>query len=251
VTDLRTLYNEEIATLEPDLFALGALFSPSTGIIDTHQYMLSLVGKIQELGGMIAYRSAFQSADAIDGGYKLTCNSDEVSCTNLINAGGLHSQDAAERIRSLSGVTIPKRYLTKGSYFTMAKASPFKHLIYPVPNTASLGVHVTLDLAGQIRFGPDQEWVETLDYEVDPARADGFYAAIRKYYPALEDNCLHAAYSGIRPKTQSPGDPMKDFEIQGPPEHGLQGLVSLYGMESPGLTSSLAIGEYVADLLKI
>ncbi len=251
VTDLQQLCPSEIKTLEPQLFAIGALFSPSTGIIDTHQYMLSLVGKIQELGGMIAYRSAFLSAKEIDNGYKVTCEDGEVSCTNLINASGLEGQEVARHINSLSDETIPKRYLTKGSYFTMAKPSPFKHLIYPVPNTASLGVHVTLDLAGQIRFGPDQEWVDGIDYAVDPARANGFYDAIRKYYPTLEDNCLHAAYSGIRPKIQGPTDGMKDFEIQGPSDHGQQRLVSLYGMESPGLTSSLAIGEYVADLLQI
>ncbi|WP_025899850.1 NAD(P)/FAD-dependent oxidoreductase [Sneathiella glossodoripedis] len=247
VHDLADLTVQDIKRLEPQLSATGGLLSPSTGIIDTHQYMLSLVGNIQSLGGHIAYQSPFEAATVREDGFVITCGDTEITCTYLVNSGGLQSQLVSSNIKGLAKSTIPQRHLTKGSYFTMSKPSPFKHLIYPVPNTASLGVHVTLDLAGQVRFGPDQEWVQAIDYSVDPARAESFYEAIRKYYPALPDNCLQSAYSGIRPKIQGPNDPMMDFCIQGPKEHGIDGLMCLYGMESPGLTSSLAIGEYVAN----
>ena len=249
VKDLEFVSVSELHAIEPYLNAVKALRSPSTGIIDTHQFMLSLTGQIENYGGMIAYNARFHNAVPTSNGFKVKCGDTEITCSNLINCGGLLSQENAANIESYPTNKIPKRYLTKGSYFTMTKPSPFKHLIYPVPNTASLGVHVTLDLAGQIRFGPDQEWTDQLDYKVDPSRAADFYEAIRKYYPSLPDGALVPAYAGIRPKVQGPNDPMKDFDIRGPNSHGINGLVSLYGMESPGLTSSLAIGSYVAKLL--
>lgn len=250
VSDLTFVTASELLKIEPELNAVKALLSPSTGIIDTHQYMLSLVGQIENKGGMIAYNTCFNQAASLGGGFKIRCDDTEFTCQNLINSGGLFSQQNALKIQHHPAIQIPERHLTKGSYFTMTKPSPFRHLIYPVPNTASLGVHVTLDLAGQIRFGPDQEWTDQLNYEVDPNRAEYFYEAIRKYYPALPAESLMPAYAGIRPKVQGPNDPMKDFDIQGPRSHGMNGLVSMYGMESPGLTSSLAIANYVADLLK-
>jgi L-2-hydroxyglutarate oxidase LhgO len=249
VSDLQYLSKAEAKKLEPALHCSSALLSPSTGIIDSHQLMLSYVGEIEDNGGNIAYHAPFNRAEVITGGYEVHCPEISLTCRNLINSAGLYAQEVAHRIEGLSSKCIPMRYITKGSYFTMNARSPFSRLIYPVPNTASLGIHVTLDIAGQIRFGPDQEWVESINYEVDPNRAENFYEAIRKYWPELPDNSLLPAYSGIRPKTQSPNDSMMDFIIDNESTHSLPGLVNLFGMESPGLTSSLAIGSYVTDVL--
>ncbi|GLQ07714.1 NAD(P)/FAD-dependent oxidoreductase [Sneathiella chinensis] len=250
VDDIRRLSRAEAEALEPAVRCEGALLSPSTGIIDTHQYMLSLVGEIESHGGAIAYLSPFEKADILPGGFQVEAGGMTLTARKLINSAGLQAQGVAENIRGLDAAHIPTRHLTKGSYFTMHAPSPFRHLIYPVPNTASLGIHVTLDLAGQIRFGPDQQWVDDLQYDVDPARADDFYDAIRKYYPDLKDGSLIPAYSGIRPKIQGPNDPAMDFAIYGMDQHGVPGLINLFGMESPGLTSSLAIADHVADLLE-
>jgi len=249
VFDLEVLDSHTALRLEPALTCVGALRSPSTGIIDTHQYMLSLVGDIETNGGTIAYNSPFNTAAALSGGFRVTSGSTKLTCKSLINSAGLGAQTVASNINGLASAYIPQRYMTKGSYFTMATPNPFRQLIYPVPNTASLGVHVTLDMAGQIRFGPDQEWVDHIDYQVDPARANHFYEAIRRYYPALPDNALLSAYSGIRPKVQGPTDPMKDFGISTSRVHGINGLVNLFGMESPGLTASLKIASHVGDIL--
>lgn len=250
VTDLQKLTQDEAMSLEPHLSCTGALLSPSTGVIDTHQYMLSLVGDIESQGGQIAYNAPFDSAMSITGGYKIISGDTELTARNLINAAGLGAQKAAKKIEACHPLEIPTRYLAKGTYFTAHIKSPFSRLIYPVPNTASLGIHVTLDMAGQIRFGPDQEWVDEINYELDPTRADAFYEAIRRYYPELEDRSLIPAYTGIRPKLQHPGGAVQDFHISGPKNHGNPGLALLYGMESPGLTSSLAIGSYIERLLK-
>lgn len=249
VDDLTFLNKEKAQAMEPALSCEGALLSPSTGIIDTHQYMLSLAGEVESYGGALAYHSNFDHAVKTTAGFNVTSGQTEISCKNLINSGGLGAQDIAQKIDGLDQEFIPERHLAKGSYFTMHMASPFKHLIYPVPNTASLGIHVTIDLAGQIRFGPDQEWVDEVDYEVDLRRAEDFYAAIRRYYPELPDNSLIAAYSGMRPKTQTPTGSATDFDISSPEKHAIPGLVNLFGMESPGLTSSLAIGRYVREIL--
>lgn len=249
VTDLRRLTKAEALSQEPHLFCTGALLSPSTGIIDTHQYMLSLVGDIESQGGQIAFNSPFDKAETIAGGFRISSGETELTARNIVNAAGLGAQKAAEKIKPAVPFDIPARYLAKGTYFTAHIKSPFSKLIYPVPNTASLGIHVTLDMAGQIRFGPDQEWVEDINYDLDPARADAFYDAIRRYYPDLEENSLVPAYTGIRPKLQHPGGSVRDFQISGPKDHGNEGLVLLFGMESPGLTSSLAIGSYVEQLL--
>ncbi|USG60206.1 NAD(P)/FAD-dependent oxidoreductase [Sneathiella marina] len=249
VMDLEMLGRDQVQAMEPALQSVAALLSPSTGTIDSHQLMLAYVGEIEDHGGSIAYNAAFESAKRYKEGFLVTSGDTDIICHNLINSAGLYAQEVAAAIKDLPAEHIPTRYLTKGSYFTMNAPSPFSRLIYPVPNSASLGIHVTLDQAGQIRFGPDQEWIDHIDYEVDPARADGFYDAIRRYWPALPDNSLIPAYAGIRPKIQSPTDIMKDFQIDDAHIHGLAGLVNLFGMESPGLTSSLKIGDVVADLL--
>jgi L-2-hydroxyglutarate oxidase LhgO len=249
VDDIEFLTREAATKMEPSLNCTAALLSPSTGIIDSHQLMLAYVGEIEDHGGAIAYHTPFESAEPTTDGFKVTAGGTTVECRNLINSAGLSAQSMAEKITGLAPEHIPTRYLTKGSYFTMTARSPFSRLIYPVPNTASLGIHVTIDLAGQIRFGPDQEWVDHIDYEVDPARCVDFYEAIRRYYPALPDECLIPAYSGIRPKVQTPGGAAADFMIMDEREHGVAGLVNLFGMESPGLTSSLRIGDAVKDKL--
>ncbi|MEH6476793.1 MAG: NAD(P)/FAD-dependent oxidoreductase [Sneathiella sp.] len=249
VHDLSFLTAQEAHTMEPALNCSGALLSPSTGIIDTHQYMLSLVGEIESSGNFIAYNAPFDGAGAIENGFRVNSNGNEIKCKHLINAAGLGAQTVAGEIADLAPQFVPTRFLAKGSYFTMNAPSPFAHLIYPVPNTASLGIHVTLDMAGQIRFGPDQEWVDTIDYEMDADRDDAFYEAIRKYYPQLPDDVLIPAYTGIRPKLQNASNGVKDFLISDRSHHGLPGLVNLFGMESPGLTSSLSIAKYVCALL--
>ncbi len=245
VLDLEFLDGSRLQALEPHLNSVGALLSPSTGIIDTHQYMLSLLGGLEENGGSLALKAPFTSAVSIKNGFSVQSGDTSLTCKNLINAAGLSAQHVAKGIDGLDPSHIPPLYLAKGSYFTAHIQSPFSRLIYPVPNTASLGIHVTLDMAGQIRFGPDQEWVEEIDYNVEEQRGEAFYEAIRRYYPDLPDGCLVPAYSGVRPKLQNPDGNVRDFHISLPSEHGIDGLVNLFGMESPGLTSSLAIADYV------
>ncbi len=252
VTDLRFVSADELSQLEPEVAGAGALLSPSTGIVDSHGLMLAYQGEAEASGMMIAFNSPLTGATVAKGGFELQVGGPapmRLGCRRLINSAGLGAQTVAESVSGLDADHVPKRYLNKGSYFTMQGRAPFRHLIYPVPRSASLGIHLTLDLAGQARFGPDQEWIDEIDYAVDPARATAFYESVRRYYPGLPEDALEPAYSGIRPKTQAPGDPMADFTIMGPERHGVAGLVNLFGMESPGLTSSLAIGEYVRTLL--
>jgi len=251
-TELDWMDGAEAMTLEPELKCLKALSSPTTGILDTHAYMLSLQGEIEAHGGWVALNSPLEHAQVTKDGLLLTVGGAEpmeVLAGTVINSAGLDAQGVAARINGLDAAHIPPRYLCKGNYFTLSGKAPFQRLIYPVPGAASLGCHYTRDLGGQGRFGPDAEWVETIDYEVDPARGDSFYAQIRCYWPGLKDGALSPAYSGMRPKLQAPGETAHDFRIDGPTVHGVKGLVNLFGIESPGLTSSLAIGAYVADLL--
>ncbi|WP_339715584.1 NAD(P)/FAD-dependent oxidoreductase [uncultured Sneathiella sp.] len=250
VRDITFLSRAEAVKMEPALHCTAALLSPSTGIIDSHQLMLAYVGEIEDGGGSIAFNAPFERAKKSPEGFTVEAGGTTVSCRNLINSAGLQAQEVAARITDLAKEHIPPRYLTKGSYFTMTAPSPFSRLIYPVPNTASLGIHVTLDLAGQIRFGPDQEWVEEINYVVNPERAHDFYAAIRRYFPTLPENCLIPAYSGIRPKVLTPDGEAADFMLMDERDHGLPGLINLFGMESPGLTSSLAIGTFIAESLR-
>lgn len=250
VDDLVWLSGHEAQAKEPALSCVAALYSPSTGIIDSHAYMLALQGDIEAHGGAIAFNTGFQSARIIPGGFEVTATGDVVlTTTRLINAGGLHASKVARALAGLAPETIPQTRYAKGNYFSLAKKAPFTHLIYPAPHAHGLGVHLTLDMGGAAKFGPDVEWVETIDYEVDPRRGDSFYAAIRTYWPDLPEGALQPSYSGIRPKICGPNDPAADFRIDGKAVHGIPHLVNLFGIESPGLTSSLAIAERVRALL--
>ena len=239
--------------IEPQVRCTAALHSPVTGIFDTHAYMLALLGDAQEARAMLALNAPVMGGEisstaiAIEVGGAAPMR---VACRRVVNSAGLHAQTVARTIAGQPADRIPPQYLCKGNYFTLAGRGPFTHLIYPVPGHASLGLHYTLDLAGQARFGPDVEWVEREDYDVDAGRAGQFYQAIREYWPGLADGSLQPAYSGIRPKIHAQGEPVPDFRIDGPAEHGVPGLVNLFGIESPGLTSSLAIAERVTELLQ-
>ncbi len=252
VADLRWLGGDELRALEPALAAVGAYFSPSTGIIDSHALMLAYQADLEAAGGMVVLRAPVLSGTAGAPGFALAVGGAEpmaLSCKLLVNSGGIHAPRLARAITGIPPATIPRDYFCRGVYFTLSMRSPFRHLIYPVPEAAGLGVHLTLDLAGQARFGPDIEWIDGIDYTVDPRRGERFYAAIRSYWPELPDGALQPGYAGIRPKISGPREPAADFFIQGPAEHGLPGLVNLYGIESPGLTASLAIADEVAALL--
>jgi len=258
VADLEMLTGAEAQALEPDLSCVGALSSPSTGIIDSHGLMLALLGDAEADGAAIAYRSPLLGADITDDGFLLEVGGDapmRLACRELVNAAGLNAWDVAAALRGFPAAAIPPRWLAKGNYFTLSGCrAPFSRLIYPAPEDGGLGVHLTLDLAGQARFGPDVEWLGDvapagIDYRVNPARGDGFYAAIRRYWPALPDGALVPAYAGVRPKLSGPGAPAADFRIAGPADHGVAGLIHLLGIESPGLTSCLAIADIVAQRL--
>ncbi len=252
---LRSLSKSEISELEPNLSVAGALFSPSTGIIDSHSLMLSYQGEAEDHGAMIAFMSPVEGGSIGEGRITLSVGGDaamQLDCLELVNSAGLGAQGIANRLQGLSPVTVPPLHFAKGNYFTLAGKTPFNHLIYPVPVAGGLGTHSTLDMGGQTKFGPDVEWSEQIDYSVDPHRGDGFYAAIRRYWPDLPDNSLQPGYVGIRPKLAGPegGKYDSDFLIQGPSDHRIKGLVNLYGIESPGLTSSLAIADYVLEQLE-
>ena len=230
--------------------------SPSTGVIDSHSLMLAYQGDAEDHGAMIAFISPIIGGQIAGNGIEIRVADDQgnetrLACDLLVNSAGLHAQNVARSIDGIPPDSVPAQYFCKGSYFSLLGRQPFGRLIYPVPASASLGVHVTVDLAGQVRFGPDQEWIDDIDYDVDPTRADTFYEAVRRYYPDLADGALQPAYSGVRPKLQAPGEPAADFVVQGPEVHGVDGLVNLYGIESPGLTSSLAIAELVGHKLGI
>jgi L-2-hydroxyglutarate oxidase LhgO len=253
VDDLTWLTSDEMHVLEPELDAFAALSSPSTGIIDSHGFLLALQGEFEQAGGVIAFRSPLQYGHCDGTAIYLEAGAEEplsLAASVVVNCAGLHAQEVSHLIDGVPKSSIPRAYLAKGNYYVLQSKCPFRRLVYPVPEPGGLGVHLTLDLAGQARFGPDVEWVEREDYRVDPARAERFYAAIRRYWPALPNESLQPGYAGIRPKLHGPDEPAADFLIQGPDEHGVQGLVNLYGIESPGLTSALAIAEDVADLLK-
>jgi L-2-hydroxyglutarate oxidase LhgO len=252
VTDLRELTAAAASALEPAVRVAGALFAPSSGIVDSHGYMLSLQGELEDHGGALALNSPVTGGEIRDGGFLVEVGGTDpltLQCRLLINAGGLGAQAIAGSLRGLDRKFVPPLYLAKGHYFTLTGRSPFTHLVYPMPEAAGLGVHVTLDLNGRAKFGPDVEWIDRIDYDVDVNRAASFYATIRSYYPGLADGALEPAYTGIRPKLQAPGGPAEDFLIQGPETHGVPGLVNLFGIESPGLTCSLAIADEVSARL--
>jgi L-2-hydroxyglutarate oxidase LhgO len=258
VHDLVRIEAREAMAMEPALRCVAALHSPSTGIIDSHALMLACLGDAEAAGAMLALRSPLAGCDFDGDGFVLHVGGEtpaEVKARTLVNSAGLRAPSLAGRIEGFPRDRLPKEYYAKGNYYALQGRAPFSRLVYPVPEPGGLGVHVTLDLAGQARFGPDVEWLpaigEEVDYSVDPRRAERFYAAIRRYWPAIAEGALAPAYCGIRPKISGPGEPAADFVIQGPAEHGLPGLVNLFGIESPGLTASLALADYVADVLKI
>jgi L-2-hydroxyglutarate oxidase LhgO len=251
VLDLQTLDGDAARALEPALNCEAALLSPSTGIIDSHAFMLALRGDAEDAGAACAFHTPLLRARATAGRITFDVGGDapiSLECGLLVNAAGLGAPAVARSIDGMPIDLIPAAYLAKGNYFSCNARAPFSHLIYPVPEPGGLGVHLTLDMAGQARFGPDVEWVETVDYAVDPARAERFYPAIRRYWPTLPDGALMPSYSGIRPKIVPPAVAVQDFLIQGPQDHGVDGLINLFGIESPGLTSSLAIADYVSEL---
>ena len=254
VEDLEWRTPSEVNVEEPAVFCVKALWSPSTGIIDSHGLMLAYQGDAETAGAIIAFNAPVESGSIEDDGINLSIAGDNpinLKAQIVINAAGLHAQKIAAKFKGLTKNTIPPSYYAKGNYYSLLGKPPFKRPIYPVPEKAGLGVHVTVDLGGQVRFGPDVEWVDDLNYDVDPARADSFYSAVRAYYPDLLDGSIQPAYSGIRPKMQAPGEVARDFLVQGPDEHGVEGLVNLYGIESPGLTASLAIADQVASQIGI
>jgi L-2-hydroxyglutarate oxidase LhgO len=253
VADLRMLAEREARALEPQLACVAALESPSTGIVDSHAFMLGLRGEAEDHGAAIAFRSPLRAGHIRNGAIELEVGGEEpmrLLAHAVVNSAGLFAQDVARRIEGFPAERIPPTHYCKGNYFSLSGRSPFSRLVYPAPESAGLGVHLTLDLAGQARFGPDVEWIERIDYDVDPRRAEVFYSAIRSYWPGLKDGALQPAYSGIRPKLHARGQPARDFQIQGPGDHGVPGLVNLFGIESPGLTAALAIGDHVRELLR-
>ncbi len=259
VENMRLLSGAEARAIEPNLNATAALLSSETGVFDSHGYMLALRGEIEHWGGaVLTHAPVLRGAIEADGGFVLEIggpNPARLRCKWLVNAAGLHAQAVARTLAGLDAQFIPDLILAKGSYFGCAGASAFTRLIYPAPVDGGLGVHLTLDLNGRMRFGPDVEWLDssdpqTIDYRVDAARGDSFYAAIRRYWPSLKDDALTPDYSGCRPKLSGPGAPAADFRIDGAETHGQAGLVNLFGIESPGLTSSLAIAEMVLARLE-
>jgi L-2-hydroxyglutarate oxidase LhgO len=244
VTDVDFIPREKAMEWEPELHCVAALHSPSTGIIDSHALMLAYLGDAEARGAMLALKSPLSKVFVRNDSFELHVEGSEpIEAKILINSAGLRAPTVARTMQGYRAELSPKEYYAKGNYYSLARKNPFSRLIYPVPEPGGLGVHVTLDLGGQARFGPDVEWVERIDYDVDPRRAERFYAAIRRYWPGLPDGALLPGYSGIRPKTAGPGEPAPDFQIQGPREHGVPGLVHLFGIESPGLTASLALAE--------
>jgi L-2-hydroxyglutarate oxidase LhgO len=255
VDDLRFVSAAEAQALEPALHCTKALLSPSTGIIDSHALMLGLLGDAEVNGATLSLntrivsgrvepsRIVVRTIDAASG------EQFEITAPRLINAAGLGAVTLAASLEGFGRQFLPTLRYAKGNYFSVAGRAPFSHLVYPVPEPGGLGVHLTLDLAGAARFGPDVEWTDTIDYRVDPTRGERFYAAIRKYWPDLPDGSLQAAYSGIRPKLSGPGEVNSDFVIQHAATHGIDGLINLFGIESPGLTASLAIAEHVMCIL--
>ncbi|MBX3596228.1 MAG: NAD(P)/FAD-dependent oxidoreductase [Rhizobiaceae bacterium] len=249
VHDLELLSREQVAEMEPALRCSAAVLSPSTGIVDSASYMNALLGDAEAHGAMVALATPVLGADVSSDGIIVETGGEQpmaLKARFLVNASGLGAQSFARNIRGMPSELVPPLYLAKGNYYSLGGRAPFSRLIYPMPEKGGLGVHLTLDLGGQARFGPDVEWIEELDYSVDPRRADGFYEAIRRYWPDLPDESLQPAYAGVRPKIEKPGGSSTDFMVQTAAVHGIPYLVNLFGVESPGLTSSLAIADYVA-----
>ncbi len=252
VDDLQWLDAAAVREQEPAVTAVAGLLSPSTGIIDSHAFMLSLQGELEARSGMIAFHAPVLSGEIRDEGIVVEAGGAEpmtLQCDWLVNSAGLHAQTVARALRGFPAGHIPPQYFAKAHYYTLAGRSPFRRLIYPMPVAGGLGTHVTIDLGGQVKFGPDVRWVDAVNYDFDDALAGEFYESIRRYYPALQDGQLQPGYTGIRPKVSGPSEPAGDFVVQGPSVHGVAGLVNLFGIESPGLTASLAIARQVRAVL--
>ena len=262
VPEIKMITGEQAKSMEPDLQCAAAVLSSTTGIVDSHGLMLSLLGGFEDAGGMIAYQSPLMSAQPIgvnaQDGFELEIGGADgmkIQTKLLINCAGMSAPAIAKKIEGLGHEQIPKAYFAKGNYFSLSGKSPFKHLIYPIPEPGGLGVHLTLDMGGQAKFGPDVEWLDIdeekqIDYTVNPKRGEGFYEAVRRYWPGLKDNALQPDYSGVRAKIVPPNATAGDFCFNTPRDHGLEGLFNLYGFESPGLTSSLAIAKYLEGQIK-
>ena len=250
--ELELLTRAEALALEPQLSCVGALHSPLTGIIDSHAYMLALLGQAESHGPMLVCSSRVTYMRLEQDGVLLAVNGGEptLRAQLIINSAGLCAPEVARSIEGFPPQHVPTPYFAKGHYFTLSARSPFQRLVYPIPEPGGLGVHLTLDLAGRARFGPDVQWVDSCEYSVDPRRSERFYAAIRAYWPALEDGTLQPGYAGIRPKISAPSAPAADFQIDGPETHGVRAVINLFGIESPGLTASLAIAEHVKSLIQ-
>jgi L-2-hydroxyglutarate oxidase LhgO len=251
VDDLQLLTSAQARAMEPALVCEAALWSPSSGIVDSHGLMLAFQGDLENAGGIVVLNSPVAKADCTRNRIDLHMADGTLLRTGLlVNSAGLQASELAASFSGLAPDLVPQTRFAKGNYFLLQGRAPFSRLIYPMPQAGGLGVHLTLDLAGQARFGPDVQWVDRADdWLVDPARGDAFYAEVRRYWPGLPDGALHPGYAGIRPKLSAPHAGARDFMIQGPAEHGVPGLVNLFGIESPGLTSSLAIAQHVVQLL--
>ncbi len=253
VEDIAYLDKKEMQRREPQVKCVSALWSPSTGLIDSHSYMLALQADLENAGGIIVFNTRVTAGSGTKQAPELAVLSSgsslRLTANTVVNCAGLGGDKLAHAIDGIKFETLPVYHYAKGNYFTYSGKSPFTSLIYPLPNEHGLGVHVTHDMAGNLRFGPDVEWVDEISYEVDPQRSEVFYAAIRSYWPDLRDMSLLPAYAGIRPKINGAGLPAADFVIQNESEHGVAGLINLFGIESPGLTSSLALADYVTEML--
>jgi L-2-hydroxyglutarate oxidase LhgO len=258
VPGVQILSRDQALCIEPELHCVQALWSPSSGIVDSHGYMLALQGDLESHGGMVAFKSPLASARVTGNGIELDCEGDEcltLRAQEVVNAAGLYAPLVANKIQGLAQACVPQAFFAKGNYYSLGQKAPFSHLIYPIPEAAGLGVHLTLDLGGQARFGPDVEWLNIqhpgdINYEVDNARSDSFYAEIRRYWPGLKDGALQPAYSGVRPKIVGRDAQAADFVISTEQQHGVPGLVNLFGIESPGLTAALSIADGVVEKLR-
>lgn len=252
VTELSRLGADDVAKLEPEVECVAALQSPSTGIVDSHSLLLALQGDLEDAGGNIVFRSPVQKVVLNPGKILVEVGGAEscrIACKYLVNAAGLWAQNVAHRMTGLPEDLVPAQHLAKGHYFDYSGKSPFERLVYPVAGGGGLGIHSIIDLAGRTRFGADVKWVSNIDYDFDASRKEDFELAIRRYYPGLDSERLVPAYTGIRPKLSGPGEQAADFDIQCASRHGVEGLVNLFGIESPGLTAALAIADYVHDRL--
>ena len=252
VDDLQWLTAEQVRAREPAVVCAQALLSPSTGILDTHEYMFALQADLEAADGLLAFNTPVESVECLADGFRVRCGGAEsttVSAKRFVNAAGLHAPALAARTQGLDPTHVPQAFYAKGHYYSLSGKAPFSQLVYPIAEAGGLGVHVTLDMAGAARFGPDVSWVDEINYDFDDGRREDFCEAIRRYYPELDATRLNPAYTGIRPKIVGPGAAAADFVLQGPAQHGVPGLMNLFGIESPGITASLAIADEVAQQL--